>query len=140
MASCTPSAWIRARLRGMAAFSDISTVSVNSTTNRRGDSPLRCSAWLTTVSMSSCSRSRPDRLTATVAVGCGQAAPTRHASVTTQELSLIHISEPTRLLSISYAVFCLKKKKTTTQTNNKHYGAATNKKKNNKTNTHNQDK
>eukprot|EP00658_Telonema_sp_P-2_P050721 TRINITY_DN3874_c0_g3_i14.p1 TRINITY_DN3874_c0_g3~~TRINITY_DN3874_c0_g3_i14.p1 ORF type:complete len:455 (+),score=107.91 TRINITY_DN3874_c0_g3_i14:55-1419(+) len=29
----------------------------------------------------------------------------------TNELSLIHISEPTRLLSISYAVFCLKKKK-----------------------------
>eukprot|EP00658_Telonema_sp_P-2_P019000 TRINITY_DN17443_c0_g1_i2.p1 TRINITY_DN17443_c0_g1~~TRINITY_DN17443_c0_g1_i2.p1 ORF type:complete len:209 (+),score=61.31 TRINITY_DN17443_c0_g1_i2:155-781(+) len=28
-------------------------------------------------------------------------------------LSLIHISEPTRLLSISYAVFCLKKKKHT---------------------------
>ena len=28
------------------------------------------------------------------------------------ELSLIHISEPTRLLSISYAVFCLKKKNT----------------------------
>src|SRR5674536_85155 len=28
------------------------------------------------------------------------------------QLSLIHISEPTRLLSISYAVFCLKKKKT----------------------------
>src|SRR5678816_3437147 len=28
-----------------------------------------------------------------------------------QPLSLIHISEPTRLLSISYAVFCLKKKK-----------------------------
>eukprot|EP00658_Telonema_sp_P-2_P061663 TRINITY_DN50341_c0_g1_i1.p1 TRINITY_DN50341_c0_g1~~TRINITY_DN50341_c0_g1_i1.p1 ORF type:complete len:575 (+),score=70.51 TRINITY_DN50341_c0_g1_i1:180-1904(+) len=28
-------------------------------------------------------------------------------------LSLIHISEPTRLLSISYAVFCLKKKKRT---------------------------
>src|SRR5674536_16778 len=27
-------------------------------------------------------------------------------------LSLIHISEPTRLLSISYAVFCLKKKNT----------------------------
>src|SRR5665254_16114 len=26
------------------------------------------------------------------------------------QLSLIHISEPTRLLSISYAVFCLKKK------------------------------
>eukprot|EP00658_Telonema_sp_P-2_P067216 TRINITY_DN56153_c0_g1_i2.p1 TRINITY_DN56153_c0_g1~~TRINITY_DN56153_c0_g1_i2.p1 ORF type:complete len:254 (+),score=79.15 TRINITY_DN56153_c0_g1_i2:99-764(+) len=30
---------------------------------------------------------------------------------TPQALSLIHISEPTRLLSISYAVFCLKKKK-----------------------------
>src|SRR5678815_3339821 len=28
-----------------------------------------------------------------------------------RDLSLIHISEPTRLLSISYAVFCLKKKK-----------------------------
>ena len=32
---------------------------------------------------------------------------------TTLILSLIHISEPTRLLSISYAVFCLKKKKHT---------------------------
>eukprot|EP00658_Telonema_sp_P-2_P061628 TRINITY_DN5031_c0_g1_i12.p1 TRINITY_DN5031_c0_g1~~TRINITY_DN5031_c0_g1_i12.p1 ORF type:complete len:160 (-),score=19.62 TRINITY_DN5031_c0_g1_i12:37-516(-) len=30
-------------------------------------------------------------------------------------LSLIHISEPTRLLSISYAVFCLKKKKKQTK-------------------------
>eukprot|EP00658_Telonema_sp_P-2_P017981 TRINITY_DN17029_c0_g1_i1.p1 TRINITY_DN17029_c0_g1~~TRINITY_DN17029_c0_g1_i1.p1 ORF type:complete len:117 (-),score=31.94 TRINITY_DN17029_c0_g1_i1:66-416(-) len=30
-------------------------------------------------------------------------------------LSLIHISEPTRLLSISYAVFCLKKKKQNTK-------------------------
>src|SRR5674536_393183 len=30
---------------------------------------------------------------------------------TALRLSLIHISEPTRLLSISYAVFCLKKKK-----------------------------
>eukprot|EP00658_Telonema_sp_P-2_P007197 TRINITY_DN12680_c0_g1_i1.p1 TRINITY_DN12680_c0_g1~~TRINITY_DN12680_c0_g1_i1.p1 ORF type:complete len:473 (+),score=78.82 TRINITY_DN12680_c0_g1_i1:132-1550(+) len=30
---------------------------------------------------------------------------------TMEDLSLIHISEPTRLLSISYAVFCLKKKK-----------------------------
>eukprot|EP00658_Telonema_sp_P-2_P075692 TRINITY_DN6536_c0_g1_i1.p1 TRINITY_DN6536_c0_g1~~TRINITY_DN6536_c0_g1_i1.p1 ORF type:complete len:1030 (-),score=199.52 TRINITY_DN6536_c0_g1_i1:34-3123(-) len=33
------------------------------------------------------------------------------ASGTHYNLSLIHISEPTRLLSISYAVFCLKKKK-----------------------------
>src|SRR5680860_1651727 len=30
-----------------------------------------------------------------------------------KELSLIHISEPTRRTPISYAVFCLKKKKTT---------------------------
>src|SRR5678816_4667190 len=39
-------------------------------------------------------------------------------------LSLIHISEPTRLLSISYAVFCLKKKKTSTTkptTRNRHH-------------------
>eukprot|EP00658_Telonema_sp_P-2_P039047 TRINITY_DN27915_c0_g1_i1.p1 TRINITY_DN27915_c0_g1~~TRINITY_DN27915_c0_g1_i1.p1 ORF type:complete len:436 (-),score=81.27 TRINITY_DN27915_c0_g1_i1:25-1332(-) len=35
-----------------------------------------------------------------------------------QHLSLIHISEPTRLLSISYAVFCLKKKKTNTSLSN----------------------
>src|SRR5674536_282890 len=33
------------------------------------------------------------------------------AAGTVGDLSLIHISEPTRLLSISYAVFCLKKKK-----------------------------
>eukprot|EP00658_Telonema_sp_P-2_P016987 TRINITY_DN16578_c0_g1_i4.p1 TRINITY_DN16578_c0_g1~~TRINITY_DN16578_c0_g1_i4.p1 ORF type:complete len:252 (-),score=55.91 TRINITY_DN16578_c0_g1_i4:10-765(-) len=46
--------------------------------------------------------------------GCGMA---RLGAVTVlnpgsvRYLSLIHISEPTRLLSISYAVFCLKKKK-----------------------------
>eukprot|EP00658_Telonema_sp_P-2_P084260 TRINITY_DN9301_c0_g1_i3.p1 TRINITY_DN9301_c0_g1~~TRINITY_DN9301_c0_g1_i3.p1 ORF type:complete len:279 (-),score=69.57 TRINITY_DN9301_c0_g1_i3:36-872(-) len=34
-----------------------------------------------------------------------------------KRLSLIHISEPTRLLSISYAVFCLKKKKKITKNN-----------------------
>src|SRR5450756_302528 len=33
-------------------------------------------------------------------------------------LSLIHISEPTRLGMISYAVFCLKKKKKKTRVNN----------------------
>src|SRR5659263_127205 len=33
-------------------------------------------------------------------------------------LSLIHISEPTRLGMISYAVFCLKKKNTTLATSN----------------------
>ena len=31
------------------------------------------------------------------------------------ELSLIHISEPTRQAEISYAVFCLKKKKKSTK-------------------------
>src|SRR5678815_5800706 len=36
----------------------------------------------------------------------------RHYENSEYSLSLIHISEPTRLLSISYAVFCLKKKKT----------------------------
>ena len=40
---------------------------------------------------------------------------------TGKDLSLIHISEPTRLLSISYAVFCLKKKKKAT-TRNKNEG------------------
>ena len=39
----------------------------------------------------------------------------RHPWSMTQILSLIHISEPTRLLSISYAVFCLKKKKKRTR-------------------------
>ena len=38
---------------------------------------------------------------------------TRGRAASVLVLSLIHISEPTRLLSISYAVFCLKKKKTT---------------------------
>ena len=37
-------------------------------------------------------------------------APTGVAALNIGGLSLIHISEPTRLLSISYAVFCLKKK------------------------------
>ena len=35
----------------------------------------------------------------------------QHKIETAMELSLIHISEPTRLRRISYAVFCLKKKK-----------------------------
>eukprot|EP00658_Telonema_sp_P-2_P078256 TRINITY_DN7290_c0_g1_i1.p1 TRINITY_DN7290_c0_g1~~TRINITY_DN7290_c0_g1_i1.p1 ORF type:complete len:518 (+),score=121.01 TRINITY_DN7290_c0_g1_i1:222-1775(+) len=42
---------------------------------------------------------------------CRQSTPS-----SPEHLSLIHISEPTRLLSISYAVFCLKKKKTKTTT------------------------
>src|SRR5674536_144032 len=46
----------------------------------------------------------------TPAVGVGPVEVPRAAP--DRSLSLIHISEPTRLLSISYAVFCLKKKKT----------------------------
>ena len=41
----------------------------------------------------------------------GLEALSRGAAEAVFVLSLIHISEPTRLLSISYAVFCLKKKK-----------------------------
>ena len=44
---------------------------------------------------------------------CKMAAPT---------LSLIHISEPTRLGMISYAVFCLKKKKKKTKKKANDYG------------------
>ena len=36
----------------------------------------------------------------------------QRAAAEVETLSLIHISEPTRLGMISYAVFCLKKKKT----------------------------
>eukprot|EP00658_Telonema_sp_P-2_P026452 TRINITY_DN20681_c0_g1_i2.p2 TRINITY_DN20681_c0_g1~~TRINITY_DN20681_c0_g1_i2.p2 ORF type:complete len:114 (+),score=23.83 TRINITY_DN20681_c0_g1_i2:116-457(+) len=50
----------------------------------------------------------------------------------TRTLSLIHISEPTRLLSISYAVFCLKKKKKKNKTDDTRCDIqTTNKKKNN---------
>ena len=41
----------------------------------------------------------------------GQRFQSKHFVDAGLHLSLIHISEPTRLLSISYAVFCLKKKK-----------------------------
>src|SRR5450756_2701454 len=41
--------------------------------------------------------------------------PNRTARIALLHLSLIHISEPTRLGMISYAVFCLKKKKKTKQ-------------------------
>ena len=40
-----------------------------------------------------------------------ESRPSKNKKVVILGLSLIHISEPTRLLSISYAVFCLKKKK-----------------------------
>src|SRR5450756_2702005 len=44
-------------------------------------------------------------------VGGGQAVGAPVAARLLVDLSLIHISEPTRLGMISYAVFCLKKKK-----------------------------
>src|SRR5659263_757464 len=40
-----------------------------------------------------------------------QGPPRKYYELTEEGLSLIHISEPTRLGMISYAVFCLKKKK-----------------------------
>src|SRR5678815_1866952 len=40
-----------------------------------------------------------------------EAAQKAISSPLLEDISIIHISEPTRLLSISYAVFCLKKKK-----------------------------
>src|SRR5450756_2866701 len=48
-------------------------------------------------------------------------------------LSLIHISEPTRLGMISYAVFCLKKKKKKTQTMKRRGSSRNNKNNNEKT-------
>ena len=48
---------------------------------------------------------------AAAGAGCRTAAADLHPHAAEETLSLIHISEPTRLLSISYAVFCLKKKK-----------------------------
>src|SRR5678815_4651298 len=53
-----------------------------------------------------------DTLQHTITIQVGDANENfSSASFLIQFLSLIHISEPTRLLSISYAVFCLKKKK-----------------------------
>src|SRR5678816_4367696 len=52
-----------------------------------------------------------------IVLSCACALPLTHLypyeelSERAFDLSLIHISEPTRLLSISYAVFCLKKKR-----------------------------
>src|SRR5678815_424278 len=56
---------------------------------------------------------RPAETTVTVSAHSGEAAPGAGTgglpADAVLKLSLIHISEPTRLLSISYAVFCLKK-------------------------------
>eukprot|EP00658_Telonema_sp_P-2_P019420 TRINITY_DN17665_c0_g1_i1.p1 TRINITY_DN17665_c0_g1~~TRINITY_DN17665_c0_g1_i1.p1 ORF type:complete len:573 (-),score=64.80 TRINITY_DN17665_c0_g1_i1:75-1793(-) len=65
-------------------------------------------------SLLSCLLAMPVTGTRTVALGESQS--TLHGDAVEvfevdARLSLIHISEPTRLLSISYAVFCLKKKK-----------------------------
>src|SRR5450756_3032552 len=42
---------------------------------------------------------------------CLERSALAHIELVAKDLSLIHISEPTRLGMISYAVFCLKKKK-----------------------------
>src|SRR5450756_2791380 len=49
----------------------------------------------------------------------GNILPCRHLCARCPCLSLIHISEPTRLGMISYAVFCLKKKKKKKKKKNK---------------------
>eukprot|EP00658_Telonema_sp_P-2_P052048 TRINITY_DN40197_c0_g1_i1.p1 TRINITY_DN40197_c0_g1~~TRINITY_DN40197_c0_g1_i1.p1 ORF type:complete len:213 (-),score=39.39 TRINITY_DN40197_c0_g1_i1:15-653(-) len=64
-------------------------------------------SWFPSEKMSGLSIS-PDVLPARVNQHRRRAVRTE---VIERDLSLIHISEPTRLLSISYAVFCLKKKK-----------------------------
>src|SRR5678810_1049473 len=46
-----------------------------------------------------------------VAESVGPASRWIHQGLTSSDISLIHISEPTRQAEISYAVFCLKKKK-----------------------------
>src|SRR5678815_5948898 len=55
---------------------------------------------------------RETRIVQEMLLGIGGVRLLRKLGVTpyVYHLSLIHISEPTRLLSISYAVFCLKKK------------------------------
>src|SRR5450756_536520 len=53
--------------------------------------------------------SRPSGLN--VIAECKRRSPSRGVLRADYDLSLIHISEPTRLGMISYAVFCLKKKK-----------------------------
>src|SRR5674536_133380 len=50
---------------------------------------------------------RPVRLVGATTGATAQIGLQAHSTGQPQELSLIHISEPTRLLSISYAVFCL---------------------------------
>src|SRR5678815_5658384 len=60
--------------------------------------------------MSASNRQSPSVTMSSPATSCSR----RYTDSASTYLSLIHISEPTRLLSISYAVFCLKKK-------NKHY-------------------
>src|SRR5665254_11524 len=47
--------------------------------------------------------------------GCGIHRKVQHGGYPAGHLSLIHISEPTRLLSISYSVFCLIKKRRATR-------------------------
>eukprot|EP00658_Telonema_sp_P-2_P035448 TRINITY_DN2577_c0_g1_i3.p1 TRINITY_DN2577_c0_g1~~TRINITY_DN2577_c0_g1_i3.p1 ORF type:complete len:138 (+),score=35.52 TRINITY_DN2577_c0_g1_i3:37-450(+) len=63
------------------------------------------------VSMTSRSKNVKILLAARKLRGTNSQPEPQHEIQEALDLSLIHISEPTRLLSISYAVFCLKKKK-----------------------------
>eukprot|EP00658_Telonema_sp_P-2_P015044 TRINITY_DN15759_c0_g1_i9.p2 TRINITY_DN15759_c0_g1~~TRINITY_DN15759_c0_g1_i9.p2 ORF type:complete len:121 (+),score=21.46 TRINITY_DN15759_c0_g1_i9:396-758(+) len=74
---------------------------------RHVGSPLRPKRMSTSLSSSArMALSTPQPVWMEVIHICG-----RFPVLCVDTLSLIHISEPTRLLSISYAVFCLKKKK-----------------------------
>ena len=61
--------------------------------------------------------SKTIELLSRLSIGVFYAAP--NCSKAVKVLSLIHISEPTRLGMISYAVFCLKKKKKKKKKNKK---------------------
>eukprot|EP00658_Telonema_sp_P-2_P022901 TRINITY_DN19171_c0_g1_i8.p1 TRINITY_DN19171_c0_g1~~TRINITY_DN19171_c0_g1_i8.p1 ORF type:complete len:187 (+),score=55.92 TRINITY_DN19171_c0_g1_i8:195-755(+) len=78
------------------------------------DSPLECGgAYMKMLSGSPDLETMKESDPFTIMFGPDKCGSTNkvHLILKHKNLSLIHISEPTRLLSISYAVFCLKKKK-----------------------------
>src|SRR5659263_730218 len=79
------------------------------TSKSRGREPKL--SWLASVAADSLVNV-PEIMASPLAIGLlTEGAETTRPSRTIANLSLIHISEPTRLGMISYAVFCLKKKK-----------------------------
>eukprot|EP00825_Cyclidium_porcatum_P006429 TRINITY_DN13195_c0_g1_i3.p3 TRINITY_DN13195_c0_g1~~TRINITY_DN13195_c0_g1_i3.p3 ORF type:complete len:102 (-),score=2.01 TRINITY_DN13195_c0_g1_i3:64-369(-) len=79
-------------------------------------SPLSITVLLLVSNFSGQLRVLPEFNTTTELSGNSMVVFEPYATFTLQ-LSLIHISEPTRLGMISYAVFCLKKKKNTNEFN-----------------------